>query len=192
VAVDEAHSVRNLTKPYWASFLLRSKSKVTIAITATPATTRASDLFNIGRCFGIPGFDASADGEAVQMERELRSAKRRDLKARPEAGHNTIRGIIHGDESVDVDSEHRKAMLQWIGKIRERFASAVIRRTVHSTDNKGNPISGLEPYLEHNLVLNLYKVEMDNLNRIAEVMVTDEAAVARGAARFGAGGVCFK
>jgi len=60
---------------------------------------------------------------------------------------------------------------------------------VRSTDNEGQPISGLKPYREHNLVITLYQAEMENLEWIAESLMLEESAVARSASRFAGGGV---
>lgn len=39
-AIDEAHRVRTVKKSYWASFSLRERSSMTIAVTATPAVAK--------------------------------------------------------------------------------------------------------------------------------------------------------
>jgi hypothetical protein len=77
-------------------------------------------------------------------------------------------------------------MLTAIDGIRRRFSGAVIRRTIQSVDNTGARISGLEPYQEHLLVVDLYESELENLKGICEGLVADNA---RSAARFTAGRV---
>jgi hypothetical protein len=39
-ALDEAHLYRNVKEAYWSAFALSEQTAVTVAMTATPATTR--------------------------------------------------------------------------------------------------------------------------------------------------------
>jgi hypothetical protein len=127
------------------------------------------------------------------MDGELCAAQRRDRLARKESDseEGIIRGMAQGNPDVDFTSEYQKTMLSWIDIIRKAFAGIVIRRTVNSKDHEGRPISGLEPYHEHHLVVKLHPHEMDNLEKIAESLVSEDASLARSAARFGGGGVRF-
>jgi len=135
-------------------------------------------------------FDATHDPEAMEMDRELKAATRRDRKARKEDGEDEdmVRRTIHGKGKKEVESEFESAMIKWIHTIREGFAPSVIRRTVFSVDDEGNRISGLPPFVEHPLVLSLYDHELGNLDRIAEELLSDTGGVKQ-AARFASGKV---
>jgi hypothetical protein len=139
---------------------------------------------------GLPDFNADHDNEAAQMERELRAATRRDRQARKEEGNDSaekyIRGALHGDQDSELPSAYKDEMLEWIIKLKDGYAGSIIRRTVWSEDNEGNRISGLKPFIEHSLVLELYDEEVENLDEVAEELVTNEGA---SAAKFAAGRV---
>ncbi|KAG1894055.1 P-loop containing nucleoside triphosphate hydrolase protein [Suillus fuscotomentosus] len=178
--VDEAHNYRNIKKGYWAIFCLRFLCHAMVAMTATPITSRPLDIWNIGRCLGLELFGGSYDDEAKKMVCQLRAASAKDRK-RFKQGDRTakiIMGTVKGDADLDVPSLYRNQMLTWISVIRERFTGIVIRRTVRSVDNHGDRISGLAPFLEHNLLVKLYPHEVVNLERIAQEIVEQGGASA--------------
>ncbi|KAG2747793.1 hypothetical protein P692DRAFT_201716179 [Suillus brevipes Sb2] len=95
-----------------------------------------------------------------------------------------IIGMIKGNTDNEVPSLYRTAMLTWVNEIRKRFSGVVIRRTIWSVDNHGSRISGLGPFMEHNLLVTLYNHEVDNLELIAKDLVEEGGAKA---AKFAAG-----
>ena len=123
---------------------------------------------------GIKEFGPEADEKAEEMRKALLSALRRDRKLRLESGEGSvvIRNLSKG-ERFDVDGDHTQEMLYWMDDIRDRFRGHVIRRTVTSLDYEGKQIIGLEPYHEHNLVVQLYDNEMVNLDRLASELAND-------------------
>jgi hypothetical protein len=108
------------------------------------------------------------------MQRGLTAALRRDRRARVENGEGSlvIRHLSKG-EKFNIDGDHTQEMGYWMEQIRERYRGHVIRRTVNSVDFEGKQIIGLEPYREHNLVLQLYEFEMANLDRLAGEVAED-------------------
>jgi hypothetical protein len=123
---------------------------------------------------GLKSFGPDADDDATAMVRELRAAQRKDRTTRHgnDTNRNIVRGVVAGDVT-QIESEFEDAMFKWMELIRQRFASVVIRRTIYSTDNNGNRISGLQPFQEHLLVLQLYPAEMENIDSIAKDMISD-------------------
>jgi hypothetical protein len=122
------------------------------------------------------------------MDKELKGALRRDRNARKDSDIDeaVIRGTIQGDSTVEVDSEFKDVMLKWIAVICGHFAGSVIRRTVHSVDNNGTRVSGLESFHEHILIVQLYQHELDNLNQLAQDLWEEGG---QHAAKFSAGKV---
>ena len=143
---------------------------------------------------GLPDFNGDHDVEAAQMEKELCAATRRDRQARKEeeeeegndSAERYIRRALHGDQDSEPPSEYKDEMIGWIIRLKEGYAGSTIRRTVWSEDSEGNRISGLKPFIEHSLVLSLYSEEVENLDEVAEELVTNEGA---SAAKFAAGRV---
>ena len=133
----------------------------------------------MGRCLGLKEFDGeSADEEAKQMESQLKAALRRDRKRKIESGTaaRLVRGITAGDIN-SLESEYRDQMMEWIQIIRERFKFNVIRRTHASVDCDGKLIAGLDPYVEHPLLLQLYPYEMESLEKVAIELAGSDANV---------------
>ncbi|KAG1836505.1 P-loop containing nucleoside triphosphate hydrolase protein [Suillus subalutaceus] len=97
-----------------------------------------------------------------------------------------IIGTVKGNADIEVPSLYRSQMLTWINDIRKRFSGIVIRRTIWSVDNQGVRISGLAPFKEHNLLVELYDHEVDNLELIAKELVEEGGTRA---AKFAAGSV---
>lgn len=123
-----------------------------------------------------PQFNSAADEEAANMQKEIKSGERLDRKAYRESGGAGIivRGVVKGKVN-DAASGRRDAVLKWIAIIRERFHGYVIRRTVKSVDWRKKRISGLDPYIERDLGLELYPHEMKNLEGLAETIASDNA-----------------
>ncbi|EMD31654.1 hypothetical protein CERSUDRAFT_127231 [Gelatoporia subvermispora B] len=177
--IDEAHVIRGLNKTYSASLLARSLSQMTVASTATPVLTRPGDLWNMGRMVGLETFDIDFDDDAATMARELRKASAQDLKMRKQSKSTEvlIRSLVSGEGSAPANllqnSSYRQVSTEWIERIRSKFSGSVIRRTVDSLDWAGRPISGLEPYTEHTLMLDLCEHERKNLEQLADALLAE-------------------
>ncbi|KAH7917293.1 hypothetical protein BV22DRAFT_1026655 [Leucogyrophana mollusca] len=100
---------------------------------------------------------------------------------------NALRGIMRGQKKSESEAaqEYMDVVMKWMTVMRDRFTGYVVRRTVMSTDNTGKPISGLEPFTEHNIILNLYQWELDNLDVEASELAEEHG----GAVLYGAGKV---
>lgn len=131
------------------------------------------------------------------MERRLRLALASDRRGRnKETLKNIVLSTLKGKSTNNTKSAYENEMVNVIKDIRERFVGTVIRRTVRSVDNVGNPISGLEPFHEHVLVVTLYKHETENLEVLAQDLVEDDAhkiaKFAGGHVRFVSNMLCMK
>lgn len=193
---DEAHIYRNFGKAHTATRALRLHCHTFCAMTATPVTTRVlvsgcwllilhdvlnrpilKDLANLGRLLGIPYF-LSPDGEAeiADQNKDLAAAIRKSRKQRREQGDEAFRKTLHGREVDEVDDPAYIKTREWITEIRSHFNGYVIRRTGLSVDHRGNCISALERYQEHIILLNLYRGESDNLQKISEKLCESKDA----------------
>lgn len=115
------------------------------------------------------------------MQKEVAAASRLDRSRKKESG--TIRGVLQGEaEDTVQDNNSGIVMVKWIKIIRNLFATSVIRRTVNSVDANGNRISGLPPFLEHHLVLELYPAEIENIDAAAAKIVAKETGFGGGIA----------
>lgn len=150
-------------------------------MTATPCITSPQDLWNLGQCLLIAEFGNDYATEAEEMKRELRSAAAKDRR-------EMKKGKLKGEAATMVWANYFEKVLKWIRIIREKFTGTVIRRTLQSKDNRGEPISGLEPYIEKQIVIKLYPHEMANLDELAKDMVKDGT---HRAAHMATGSVCF-
>lgn len=63
-------------------------------------------------------------------------------------------------------------MTNWMVKMRECYASHVIRHTVDLVDHTGNKIFSIEPYLEHPMLVKMYDWEMSNLRLIVQTVLS--------------------
>jgi hypothetical protein len=134
----------------------------------------AQDLWNMGLLLGLQQFKDTT--QLRTMNRELSAAQRRDRKAQREAGveGSILRAVFVGNQNPEaVEEEYLPVMKNWIGRMREWFAPAVILRTVDSTDDTGNKILGLPPYHDHSLKIRLLDWEMENLRNIARGYLDD-------------------
>jgi hypothetical protein len=84
-----------------------------------------------------------------------------------------IMATVKGDQELKIKSKSHIEIFKAIEGIQERFAGVVIYRTVWSVDNTGARISGLAPFQEHILVINLYKAEMTNLELVAQGLMKE-------------------
>lgn len=128
----------------------------------------------MGQWMGVPGFDDFP--ELLLMNKEINRASRQDSKTLREAGieANIIRGVFIGLRNPNTPQlESPKVTTVWMGKIRERFAHYVIRRTIDSIDFAGNKLFGMRPYTEHVLKLKMYDWESGNLRRFAKDLVKE-------------------
>ena len=149
------------------------------------------DLWNIGRAVGIHGFknEDTIDTELKQMASEMAKAKRDDRKLTPDLearSRSFLQRLIQGTPDAHsvgttqhrVDTNFRVANAKWMKIVRAKYEGAVIRRGIDSVDNKGEPISGLDPYLESVCMLKLYDHEYAALEQLAENAL-DKKSVAR-------------
>ncbi|KAG8213507.1 hypothetical protein J3R82DRAFT_12050 [Butyriboletus roseoflavus] len=177
--MDEAHAGRKYNTAHVACRELRIKSRVIIALTATPVTTKAQDLWIMGDLLGIKGFDDH--DELVKMTRELNAASRKDAKEQREAGYegNQLRGTLIGKVNPNVPAaEFAPKMRQWMKVMRERFSTHIIQRTIDSKDPRGQKLFGMRPYQDHSLHLRMYEWEMENLRSFAKEIVKDNPMAA--------------
>jgi hypothetical protein len=174
-ADDEAHDLRNRGKKFWSAFFIHERSEFTVSMTATPCITRPQDLWNLGRCMRLEGFGSDHDGEADDMERELRSAAGKDRRDMKKNGKSNAANMptAQVEAATVVGMAYHEKMMKWICVIRQKFTGNVIRRTLQSKDNEGRPISRLDPYVENKIVIKLYPHEMANLDDLAKDMVQD-------------------
>ncbi|KAI6137600.1 P-loop containing nucleoside triphosphate hydrolase protein [Pisolithus tinctorius] len=174
VIMDEAHSARKHNQIHRAFRGLKERATSVIAMTATPITTKAQDLYIMGQWMGIPGFDNH--NEFLELNKEINRANRQDSKALREAGieGSIICGIFIGIRNQNTpDLLSPEVTREWMVKIRDRFAHNVIRRTINSVDHAGNKLFGLKPYLEHILKLRMYDNEMGVLRSFAKDLVRE-------------------
>jgi hypothetical protein len=195
LVIDEAHEARKYNKLHLAARQLRTQSKAIIAMTATTVTTKPQasppliipclipsmlnvhslpqDLWIFGQLLGIPSF--SDHSEHQQMNRDLSGAIRRDRRHQRQAtaASNPLSAVFVGSEPLSdmSDLEYPQIMTRWMVKMREYYAKHVIRRTVNSVDHAGNKIFGIEPYLEHPILVKMYDWEMANLGHIARTVI---------------------
>ncbi|EIW79437.1 hypothetical protein CONPUDRAFT_73886 [Coniophora puteana RWD-64-598 SS2] len=171
VAVDELHAARRSTnKTHMAYRALRPLAHGFIGMTATPITTSPVDLWSLGQILDLNGYD-DVDTLA-DMDRELRRAARIERNNSVAAGKKGAPGrayLVGLAENPDAPpSAYEPVMLKWVKKMREDFADVIIRRTIDSVNpHTGLPISGLEPWREHILELELYDWELEIMHRRA-------------------------
>jgi hypothetical protein len=123
----------------------------------------------------------------MQMQKQLTAALKKDRLAwmDSEGGGQEVRNLASG-RMFNTDGEHAEAMHYWIQEIRDRYYGHVIRRTVTSLDNEGKHIIGLEPFQEHDLVMDLYPWEMAHLEKVAGQVASERGS---GIAAFASGKV---
>lgn len=103
------------------------------------------------------------------MKRELNAAKSRDRTHAREVGPATsVRALGTGNEFTAT-------VTQWVNVLRQRFSTAVIRRSIESKDNNGKPIFNLGDKYEHCLVMPQFQWERDLLAKVGKTIVSDDA-----------------
>src|ERR1700744_2569498 len=137
------------------------------------------DLWHIGKAIGLPEFDDSKDQELDEMNKSLARAKCEDMKAlkgRNEELRGQMGSYLGGEREMErIETHSQFASAKWIQKIWDKYQGAVIWRTVNSLDYMHNPISGLEPYEEHQCVITMYNHEYAALEQIAAKASDDES-----------------
>ena len=149
------------------------------------------DLWNIGRAVRIHGFknEDTIDTELKQMASEMAKVKWDDRKLTPDLEaqlHGFLQRLIQGTPDAHsvgmtqhrVDINFQVANAKWMKIVHAKYEGAVIRQGIDSVDNKGKPISGLDPYLESVCMLKLYDHEYIALEQLAENTL-DKKLVAR-------------
>jgi hypothetical protein len=94
-----------------------------------------------------------------------------------------LRGIAQGTAGTGRIHSYHDMMVEWMNRIRGDFAGHVIRRTGNSVDNEGRKISGLDPYHEHILLLDLLLHERDNLDEVTAALTDSDETCSRRAAQ---------
>lgn len=108
------------------------------------------------------------------MEKQLRSSASKDRRWMDQHGNrSSLLTAATNGEAIDHPFYYRKTMLESIKQIRKGFQGIVINRGLQSVDNAGNRISGLEPFLEHVLGIDIYEHEMKYLENLATELVRD-------------------
>lgn len=109
------------------------------------------------------------------MVSDLGKAQRLDRKvARDPTTDDLEVGVTRSTE--EGVSNVLKASLKWIKVLRKWCADYVIRRTVYSLDNHGNPISGVKPYRDHLLLMPLLPAESEAHARMVEEFLEQGAS----------------
>ncbi|EIW75348.1 hypothetical protein CONPUDRAFT_66102, partial [Coniophora puteana RWD-64-598 SS2] len=170
---DEMHIVR---KPNLIHLGVRAitewclESGCFIGMTATPAINKAQDLWYIAAIMKIA--DAASEGTFVEMNKELQRANREEGKRLKKENKNTTATFLAGGPTREDDAVnlYLPTMMKWVREARRWFQPFVIRRTIDSLDNNGNPISGLEPYTTQIIELQMYRHERKNVRRIANAL----------------------
>lgn len=211
-ALDEAHKIRTQNASFNATAGLRSLSEFLIAVTATPITTspkvcllttsrvhptnRVQDIFNIGRCIGIPGLmSEQGDEDFIAYNKKLGAAGRLDKKARlkrfklEEGGDDDDDDGSDDDERIkpsttpnirDFTATHTEETIKFIiTDLREKFTTHVVRRTGASTDNTGKPLAGIAPAREHILSLTLFDHEYTYLDSMTEEFRNEDGSLVK-------------
>ena len=112
----------------------------------------------------------------------LSRAQRQERAARKNSGGDVqlARSIVKGQrQPINEASEYNQIIHDWMFDIRLYFDGGVIRRTVLSRDNKGQYISGLEPFREHTIQLTLSKLEQEVQDTLAEEVAEENAGAGK-------------
>ena len=123
------------------------------------------------------------------MATDIAQAKRKDRKLMPDLevrSRTVLQRLVErtpdaramGNAQRKIDVNFREVNAKWMKIVRAKYEGVVIRRGITSVDNKGELISGLEPYVETICLLNLYDHEYDALEQLA-VDALDKKSVAR-------------
>lgn len=108
------------------------------------------------------------------MDSKLRKAMAKDRKQLKTSGNMEalVKATVNGGPEV-TPSMYAKEMRKAVDTIRIRYAGVIIRRTLQSVDHSGCQISGLEPYREYFIKVDLYPKEMENLDKLAQELVKE-------------------
>lgn len=118
----------------------------------------------MGRVLGMEYFCApERNADALAMEREIKRAAKRDRDEQK----NTTTVLRIQSEGLEQPSESKAAVVKWVLLIRREFQGFVIRRSSKSMDGNGCFISGLAPFTEHSLTVELYDHEYEYLEKMA-------------------------
>lgn len=110
------------------------------------------------------------------MTRELSRAQARDRKTErdSENGAEQLHKILAGSEAHDPTKTELYPKLQkYIPILRNIFSGNVIRRSLDSVDDEGNKISGMAPYCEHVMLLELREWEKQVLTSLTCQLVDE-------------------
>ena len=142
------------------------------------ANDARQDLCNIGRLLGLEYFETNAE-KLDEHRRAFDRAQKKESNLRKEgAGDVTIaRAVVKGKTVEDQEREIQDVIKSFMATIRIGYDGAVIRRTINSKDWRGSPISGLEPYDEHLIILKLSDEEQECQCALAEAVEEEGAAM---------------
>ncbi|KAH8069437.1 P-loop containing nucleoside triphosphate hydrolase protein [Cristinia sonorae] len=168
IAIDEIHGYRNINNKMGMILALTKKTGFTVGMSGTPVNTRLMDLWNVGRMLRIGYFIGPSSAEtALQAEREIRTAERRDKKAQPVV--ESLKRAQDAEKDEDDGNEGCQVTIEWMHRLRQHFSGHIIRRVKESKDLDGLPIIDMELYEERVLRLDLYEHEYKKLEESAEV-----------------------
>ncbi|KAH9852795.1 P-loop containing nucleoside triphosphate hydrolase protein, partial [Lenzites betulinus] len=175
--LDEAHYARNLNKQRAGCVELTVRSRMSIALTATPVMTGPMDLVNIAKWLELPGI---VNSEMARFKRELDRARRKEREKRQKGKGDVrlARVVALGQVSKDaIEDKIKQANHDWIAAIRVIYKGYMMRRTIYSKDNRGKPISGLAPWVESSLLVNLTEEEMEVQRELAAQLAQEGVSV---------------
>ena len=108
----------------------------------------------IGCFLGVKAFtELGADELIIGLRRSLGSAQRKDTAAKKNDKYVTkqLKAMLSGKSGSSASTltgAFATVVQSYMDEFRRMYADVVIRRTVNSTDYRGQPISGLPPYRE--------------------------------------------
>lgn len=139
------------------------------------------DLVSLAILLAIAGIDAEAMDECrlvVDRARRLRNTNRPKGNGQLRLARYIAKGAADPEDTFE--KEVSLALHQWVSVLRVLYADHIIRRTIDSVDNLGQPISGLPVYHDIPIILKLSDEEMDVQRLLAEDLVTEGAHIDNG------------
>lgn len=114
------------------------------------------------------------------FKRRVDRARRQERKKRVDGKGDVrlARVLTLGKYTKDAEEDEiKRANSEWIQRLRAIFAGYMMRRTIHSKDYEGKPISGLQPWHESSLLLSLTEEEMDVQGLLADTLAEEGVGV---------------
>lgn len=166
--IDEAHVFRGLSRGFFGSIAMDSRSYVVNCITATPLYTQIRDIFNMARIINIRRF-CGPEGQLweKQLNSRIAKEKRANSKTDKEATSKRTLAAMAGEEIENhaPGIAVRATQYSVIREIQRSFRPHLIRRTMTSKQPDGRPINDKMPSItSHVISITLTDRELDNLN----------------------------